>query len=292
MPPRKTSRPPLAPAVPVAQEAAEQLRRDGRTEWADAVQTVIEHAVKPGPFGNPTPTLSLQVDRAFHGKVQERAQAKGVDVTEVVRTQMEAFLGGKWEPVEPTPRPKGTGGEKTTISVRLPADLVEQVDEAADQLARKRGWSLSRAHKLNARKVAIQALERRFGARRETNPLGWDADYQLLMNVPAVFREYVQEAADERGRHLSVVLREAFARFLGGKWTPVRPLKAPKGTANPLVRMSVQVNEQVRDQVETLGKDAGQASARGYKLSAAQVAVAAFADEFGVPEGLLYPWAE
>ncbi|CAM5495582.1 hypothetical protein SANTM175S_04983 [Streptomyces antimycoticus] len=90
----------------------------------------------------------------------------------------------------------------------------------AEDFARERGWAMDPVHRLNARQVAIQALGRRFGVELEKPERGWETDYQLVMDVPEAFREFVRQAEPTADRDLSIVLRDAYARFLSGEWVP------------------------------------------------------------------------
>lgn len=290
--PRKSKRAPLDDVLPVAQEADRFLRDNGRPDLADGVAIVVDHALRPGSFGNPTPNLSLSVDTAFKERVRQQASAEKVDVTAVVREELESFLRGEWEPPQPERLPRGASVDKSSLSVRIPADLVKQVDTRAEEFARERGWSLARGYKLNVGHVAVAGLARRFAVEQEKPSRGWEADCKFLLDVPEEFRTFVRDAEKAGGPDASLVLRDAFAKFLDGPWTPPRPPRAPRGQGITKVRMTIQVNEKIRDQVEQQGTDSELAGARGYRLNAQQVALAALLDAYQVPEDLLYPWAE
>ncbi|WP_448333516.1 hypothetical protein [Streptomyces sp. DSM 41534] len=295
MPPKKkvtTSR--VRAAEPVARQAVAYLNEQGKGDWADAVDTLIAYASAPGVGGQRGPALSLQVEKTFRDRVRQQAADQGVKyLTPELVEELEAFLEGDWEPVQPEPHHGGSRPEMVSMSFPLPEGLVEQVSQHAEEFARERGWDMRHKYKLTARQVAIQSLARRFGVERE-QPMrgGWDANERLLLDVTPQFREHVQSAAGGDFGKLSLTVRSHWVRFLAGEWTPDAPKVAPRGQRPEKVRMIVQVNDQVRAEVEDAGADPKRIEARGgYKLSPAQVALAALMDEYDVPENLLYPWA-
>ncbi|NUP45418.1 MAG: hypothetical protein HOY76_52430 [Streptomyces sp.] len=294
MPSRKTvtGKRAVRAVAPKAQEAVDFLRKRGKDDMADAVSVVLTYATSLIPSSSADPALTLHVDRGFRDRVQDQAQSKGVELTSVVLNGLKGFLDGSWEPSKPERRPKGLPVEKVSISVRVAEDLVEEVDAAAEEFARARGWSLARGYKLNARQIAIESLTRRFGVTQEKPSRGWVTDYKLLLDVPKPFRDFVRTAAEGEGKDPSIVLRDGFSRFLSGEWAPAEPPRAKKGQSTEKVRMSVQVNSEVRDWVEQRGTDPELVAARGYRLLAAQVALAAVVEAYDVPEPLLYPWLE
>jgi hypothetical protein len=301
MPPTKRTR--ITAALPVARTAATFLREQGEPGMAEAVETTIEWAERAEKAAalqadidsRLDPNYSLHVDKEFRAYVQEAAkasaEAEGRDprkeLTRVVTEELEAFRDGRWTPPAPVRSAYGSSPGKVNLNVRIRQDLFDQVDAMAkdpEQVA-------ARGYALNARHVAIAALADRFGVELQQPSRGWDARYKLVLEVPESFRDFVH-AAEGEGRDPSIVLRDYFAAFLAGEWTPREPQRAPRGNGTTKVRMSVQVNKEVRDQVQQLGVDPDRVSERGYKLSVTQVALAALSAEYDVPETLLYPWAE
>ncbi|MEU5733792.1 MULTISPECIES: hypothetical protein [Streptomyces] len=288
---RKPAKADVHAATPVAQEAVDYLRTQEKTDFADAVNVLIAFATATTPqYGDPALSLHVPVD--FRDRVREQATAEGVNLQPIVLEGLKGFLAGEWEPSDPKVSPRGTAGTKANMSVRIPRDLVEQVDAMAEDFARERGWAMDPVHRLNARQVAIQALGRRFGVELEKPERGWETDYQLVMDVPEAFREFVRQAEPTADRDLSIVLRDAYARFLSGEWVPGQPQQAPVGQSVDKVRLTAQVNRKVWEQVKKAGADPEQIAARGYRLVPTQVALAAIVEAYDVPESLLYPWAE
>jgi len=154
---RPDKRAQVTAAIPTAQQAVDYLRETGEDGMADAVSTVIQYAANP-VFGSPTPVLSLLVDKAF----RDHMKAAEVEATATVLEGFEKFLAGTWTPPQPQRSAKGSKPDKVTMSVRVPAELVERVDTRAEEFAGEQGWSMARGYKLNARQVAIAYLEHRY----------------------------------------------------------------------------------------------------------------------------------
>ncbi|MFJ2202462.1 hypothetical protein [Streptomyces violaceusniger] len=289
---RKPAKADVHAAAPIAQEAADYLRTQEKADFADAVNVLIAFATATTPqYGDPALSLHVPVD--FRDRVREQAKAEGVkNLQPIVLEDLKGFLAGEWEPSDPKVSPRGSAGAKASMSVRIPKDLVEQVDAMAEDFARERGWVMDPVHRLNARQIAIQALGRRFGVELEKPQRGWETDYQLVMDVPEAFRDFVRQAEPAADRDLSIVLRDAYARFLNGEWVPDQPQQAPVGQSVDKVRLTAQVNRHVWEQVKKAGADPEQIAARGYRLVPTQVALAAIVTAYDVPEKLLYPWVE
>ncbi|MFD8626626.1 hypothetical protein ACFV4E_22545 [Streptomyces hygroscopicus] len=289
-PRQKTGRRDLRAAGKTAQQAVRHLNEQGEEDMANAVQAILDYAATPAWHSSGVTTLSLLVPIAFRDRVQELADTEGVKLSSAATGELNNFLLGGWEPTQP--RRRTASGDMVTMNITVPETLLAEVEQAAKRYASEQGWTLSPQMALNARKLTIQALERRFGVVQEVEGRGWDADDRLLMDVPEEFRDRVQAAARHDRAELSRTLRDAYARFLSGEWTPPKPKYAPRGHGMSKVRMVIQVNSAVRDQVKAAGADPKRVKARGgYKLSPRQVALAALMDAYDVPENLLYPWA-
>jgi hypothetical protein len=281
-------------AVPTSQLAVDYLRDQGKPNLADAVKVLVAYATDlTGEAGQQDDmTLTFQVDERFRDHVTEKADAETVAITSVILNGFIDFLDGAWEPPKPERRPRGVPVEKVSMSIRAPQAFVDQVDRVAAEFTEARGWDTGRGYALNARQIAVAALARRFDVQPEIPPRGWDARLKILLDVPEEFRDFVRDAEKAGGPAASLVLRDGFAAFLDGSWTPPKPPRAPRGQRVTKIRMVAQVNEEIRDQVDKRGKDPELAGERGYRLNAQQVAIAALLDAYRVPERLLSPWAE
>ena len=273
-----------------ARNGVRYLRQQGETDYANAFQTLLDWASAPPWLASGSAVLTLQVPADFRKEVRARADAEDIEISAAAAQGLSSFLLGGWEPTMPKRRTVGGGG-MVGMSVTVPESLIEEVNEAADRFSAEQGWVLGPRMKLNARKLAIEALERRFGVSQEPGR-GWDTDQQIRLYVTDEFRTFVREAAGGDFRELSRTLRDAYAKFLAGEWTPPEPRTAPRGHSDRTVHLTVHVNSAIHSQVDEPGADPKRVKARGYKLTAVDVARAALMDAYEVPESLLYTWAD
>ena len=104
------------------------------------------------------------------------------------------------------------------------------------------------------------------------------------IEVPAAFREHVLTVAKTEKMNISEVVRNNLTEFLDGTWMPPQPpprAKRGTGSAEDKARIAVSVDQDLWDDVNDHGKDPEAVAARGYKLTAAQVAIAALEATFG-----------
>jgi hypothetical protein len=99
------------------------------------------------------------------------------------------------------------------------------------------------------------------------------------IDVPKVFKEHVYaHAADST--HIPTVVGRSLQDFVHGDWTPGRPSRAKPGTKPESTMLNVRVDKALWELANAHGKDPEQIAARGYKLTANQVAIAALAEAF------------
>lgn len=106
-----------------------------------------------------------------------------------------------------------------------------------------------------------------------------------LVNVPIVFRDHVYASADD-STAVATVVNSSLEDFVEGDWTPPAPQRAQRGRKLPSTNINVRVSSELWDAANALGKDPEQVAARGYKLTAVQVAIAALVETFGRPESM------
>lgn len=108
------------------------------------------------------------------------------------------------------------------------------------------------------------------------------------LRVTKAFREhiYTQKApeGEDAGAQLNRIAKESLQDFTNGDWIPAAPGRARRGSNLGKVPMSVWVPKDVWDAANEKGQDPAQVAARGYKLTAAAVVIAAYIERFGLPE--------
>ncbi|HEY5834955.1 hypothetical protein [Streptomyces sp.] len=103
------------------------------------------------------------------------------------------------------------------------------------------------------------------------------------LSVPVAFKERVYAGAEDN-THVATVVENSLRDFIEGDWTPPAPRRAGRGQKPASTNINVRVAEDLWDAANAHGKDPAQIAARGYKLTAVQVAIAALAETFGQPD--------
>lgn len=103
------------------------------------------------------------------------------------------------------------------------------------------------------------------------------------IDVPVVFKTHVYAHAEDH-THVSSVVVKSLQDFVAGEWTPPAPQRAPYGHKPASTKLNVRVPAELWQAANDHGKDPGQIAARGYKVTANAVAIAALAEAFGRPK--------
>lgn len=104
------------------------------------------------------------------------------------------------------------------------------------------------------------------------------------INVPVTFKDHVYAHAEDH-THVATVVENSLRDFIQGEWTPPAPRRARSGEKPESTMINVRIDMRLWNAANDQGKDPKQVAARGgYKLTAAQVAIAALAEAFGQPD--------
>lgn len=103
------------------------------------------------------------------------------------------------------------------------------------------------------------------------------------IEVPTTFKTHVYAHAEDN-THVSTVVGKSLLDFVQGEWTPPEPQRAGRGQKPDSTNVNVRVDKALWEQANAHGKDPEQVAARGYKLTANQVAIAALHAAFPLPE--------
>lgn len=156
-------------------------------------------------------------------------------------------------------------------------DMLTDATEAVRVLREDGHYDLAKA----VRHVTDYARD---NARAELNAAAARQPNARALAVSQAFRDHVHRVAEDEEMNPSKVVRDNLQEFLNGKWMPAAPpARAPRGSGPKKVNLNVRVAQDVWDDVNDLGKDPAAVAERGYKLTAAQVAVAALEETFGRP---------
>jgi len=193
-------------------------------------------------------------------------------------------------PNTPTGRPPGRSDGRRPPKGRAPLPAAPKYDKVLADLptARKALAVLRDAGRSDLAVVvgrtidfAQEAAERGVNKRR--------TDSQIVqgktLRVVEAFRTHVHEQArlDEGGKALWETVEDGFRDFLAGRWTPDKPQRAPRGSNLEKKGLSVRVDGDLWDAVNTKGKDPAEVAARGYSLTAEQIGIATLYRRFGAP---------
>lgn len=169
--PPKSKRADALDAVPTAKKAATYLKRNGESELAAAVRTLIAFAEEAGTRAAATaareadlsPNRALHVHRDFRDRVN--SLRGGATLPEVLVPYLERFVAGTWTPARPQRISWASPSEKVAVNVRIAGDLWD----AVDRRAKDPDASRERGYKLTAIQVAIAALREEYGEPAEDN---------------------------------------------------------------------------------------------------------------------------
>ncbi|GAA3155473.1 hypothetical protein ACFQ0X_44115 [Streptomyces rectiviolaceus] len=164
--PRRTKRDQLEDARPHVQELLDSLT-DKRPQQAEALGVVLALAEDAVRDTEAQAALDANLDKTFAIPVESGLFLRSYESPNIkaeITEGWEAFLNGKWEPTQPVRAARGTGVSKSPVNVRMPKELVDRVEAAADQMVADKGWSTTRGSKLTARHVAAQWLALKYPA--------------------------------------------------------------------------------------------------------------------------------
>lgn len=91
-------------------------------------------------------------------------------------------------------------------------------------------------------------------------------------------------AAEAEGASLPDIISKSLQDFIDGTWTPEPPARAARNSGPDKVRISVRVRADLWDQADQAAKDPKAVAARGYRLTATTVAIAALMEWLGTEE--------
>lgn len=161
--PRVSKRQILTQALPHVEAVITELQ-SAHPERAEAVSAVlrlaeegvraVEMRTKPSP-GMTTRPFNFDVSAGLWMRASDAGR-----VTEVVIDGWKKFLAGEWEPVEPVRGAMYSHIAKAPVNVRVPGELLQQVEDAAARLVAEKGWRTGRGYTLNARQLSAQWLAR------------------------------------------------------------------------------------------------------------------------------------
>ncbi|MBM9510017.1 hypothetical protein [Actinacidiphila acididurans] len=165
----------LLALLPDVAEVPDVLTQAGRPDLAGPIGKVIAYAEEQAKRNarqnevrhGRTPAQALRVSLAFAEHVRAHAledvegdeDKAGKRISAIVRDSLADFVAGDWTPPAPQRVRRGTGTTKTTIAVRVPADLWQQ----AGDLGKDEGQIAARGFRITAERVAILALEQTYG---------------------------------------------------------------------------------------------------------------------------------
>lgn len=295
-PDRRTLRSAAIAAAPTAREAVAYLHRHDQAELADAVRAVLDFAEAAAQSRRPSPTWEEPLQPRVSAEVAERIrqEPKGT-ARRVVLDACQRFLAGEWTPGKPLQVRRGAGHRRVALHIRFPSEVRDAVAArgSSPEFEAEHGYTLTPVE------VAVAALTEYVSVELPAAGPGWSPSHRISLGVPAEYRDYLDRIhASGTGPHPSLVLRDAFARFLAGEWTPADPSRQRDeqgrwtsgvwaGSEKDKIRYTVGVDPQVWMEVSARGADPKTVKARGYELTASQVAIQALLDAYGVPEGLL-----
>lgn len=109
------------------------------------------------------------------------------------------------------------------------------------------------------------------------------------LRVPVAFAEHVRrqaeadKAEDPDSLSPNRRVRDSLIDFVNGDWMPARPERDRRGSNIAKTGLNVRVPEELWDAANDLGKDPAAVEARGYKLTANSVSIAALMEAYGQP---------
>ena len=111
----------------------------------------------------------------------------------------------------------------------------------------------------------------------------------LAMQMPETLRDEIKAKAAAAGASLEAEAQKALEEFLAGSFTPARPERAPRGQAQAVrkVNLNVRVNAALRRQADELGKQLLADDELDWSPLASNVIVSWFTDRAG--EGFRNP---
>jgi hypothetical protein len=132
-----------------------------------------------------------------------------------------------------------------------------------------------------AEQEARRALERQ-AAQYASNP-------NHSLRVTKAFAKHVRaraEAEKEEGDEgaMARTVRESLEEFISGDWMPPAPQRDPRGSNTEKIGLNVRVPKAIWDAANDLGKDPAAVQARGYKLTAASISIAALMEAYPLPK--------
>ncbi|MFD3516311.1 hypothetical protein [Streptomyces sp. NPDC058657] len=153
-------------ALPQAHAAVAFLRAEGQEDLADAVTVVTEYAAdsaarqtrKAETNSHSAPSFTI----AGTASDVQRVKSLSPNVTSDVIEGFERFLAGEWEPAQPERSRRHSGQAREAITIRVPADLVDRVNERAAHYATEHNFRTGRGYDLHARSIALQWLIRKY----------------------------------------------------------------------------------------------------------------------------------
>ncbi len=127
----------LAPAVPF-------LREQGKTEWADALESVLAYGgwsqlrETEGTF---TTNIPLTIRLSLREDLEAAAGRAMRSLSSIVAEGHRRVLEGSWTPPEPAGRtPMAAGDKRVVLNVTVPDELRRQLQEALPGLRERLGY--------------------------------------------------------------------------------------------------------------------------------------------------------
>lgn len=108
----------------------------------------------------------------------------------------------------------------------------------------------------------------------------------ISLTVPKALKMELQETAEEMDKVLDSLADDAYRLVLAGEWVPPKWQKSParKGGAGQLATLQVQVDRELREQVQQKLPELSETA--GYRVTESSIVMTYLCDELGVDRGL------
>lgn len=220
----------------------------------------------------------------------------GVVYSGLAEEAYRAVRDGKWVPPKPVKTPRGTGGAKAVLNVRVDAGLRRTVQEMLPALSEDAGYRMTEGN------LVVSYMCDELGIER---PDAGDAEYlRLVLRKPLV--DYLQKRVEAEGLTFQKVLEDGLADLAdgevlalnqwavdiesrprdGGQWAPIQP-------TNPIsmierAKLHLKLSPDLLDRIR---HRAGIESSRhGLLVHPGMVARAILTSRLGEPEELSQPF--
>lgn len=253
---------------------------------------LLRREEQPGTGSPLTVTLNEELKKTLLAAGEEF----GVVFSGLAEEAYRLVRDGEWLPPKAAKAPRGTGGGKAVLNVRIDANLREQVQEMLPSLIERAGYRITEGGIVLAHICEELGIER---------PGAGEAEW-LRMVMPAPLVEYLQEQVKAEKLTFAKVLEDGLTDMAdgagvvplnqwitdvesrprdGGKWSPVVP-EAPL-SAFERARLDLKLHPDLMDRIRH--RAGVETSRHGVLVHPGAVARAILTSRLGEPEEVAQP---